>query len=364
MSALAIGKRGKPAPAPPGEVVGPARQTGRSLGWRLVRLLASTCALLPGLSGLADPPAEKPRTGNFELDLKKHRTYFHAYVPDKYTPAKKYGLILTIGEAAQTPKMYVDSWKYTCDQRDFIAAAAKAPHAEWGADDDLVLDVLAELEKTYHLDLKRSVLQIYQSNSTFGYDFAFKHAGRFGALIGFQSKAASGIPRNLRGYPVYIFHGEKNKYASVGPVRNMAENMKKKGLDVTYDEKKDWDENWPNDAIPKMETWLTNVFTAKAKARIEEGKQLLAAKRNGPALQAFEDAIDLGLVGGVGSEARSERAKILDLAEPRFQEALEAAKGVDKKKAFSLLARLEAEFRGSSLAKRAIEEAERLSREK
>jgi predicted peptidase len=258
-------------------------------------LVILTC----GVALLAIPArARIPETGFLDrsLTLGNTKYKYQVFVPDNWTPNKKWPVILFlhgVGERgddglAQTDIGMGSAIRVDRNRFPAIVVLPQCRKNTWWIDspmDDVAMAALAQAQKEFQGDPRHVYLTGLSMGGYGTWHLAAKYPGRFAALVPIcggilrpeearvhspqEKKPYADAARKIGGNtPVWIFHGAFDDTVPVTESRRMAEAMKALGGEVRYTEypgvgHNSWDKAY---AEPELFTWLLSK-TLNAKAR-------------------------------------------------------------------------------------------------
>ncbi len=183
------------------------------------------------------PVGAQPRRS---IMVRGKKALYALYVPSSYDPAKSYPLIVCLHGAGFTGESYLERWVPRLEDRYILACPTVAMGAWWTRfGEDLVLAILENLSKEYHIDHNRVFLTGMSNGGIGAWIIGMHHADRFAGI----APMASGIDdvlfpfvENLANTPVYVLHGEKDQVMPVQLSRDLVKEMNRLGMTHTYRE--------------------------------------------------------------------------------------------------------------------------------
>ena len=189
------------------------------------------------------------------------------YVPPSYDPERTYPLIVCLHGAGFDGDSYLERWQPRLGEAYILACPSLQFGAWWAQEGEaLVLAVLDEVSRQYHIDRHRVFLTGMSNGGLGTYLIGLNHTDRFAALI----PMAGAFPRgfyplfdNARHTPFYIIHGSKDQVIPVFFSRNISEHLEKRGHDVLY---REHDREhpmagghfFPREELPALMAWLAD----------------------------------------------------------------------------------------------------------
>lgn len=186
------------------------------------------------------PPA--PPTGPLHLSIQVdgEPTDYALYVPETYSPAVPYPLILCLHGAGFNGDAYLERWQARLGEKSILACPTMAQGAWWSPEaEGLILAVIDSVRSKYRIDPNRIFLTGMSNGGIGSYLIGIFHADRFAAI----APMASGIPeeifpflKNLSSTGIYIIHGSKDEVMPVSLSREVSDYLKEEGIHYTYRE--------------------------------------------------------------------------------------------------------------------------------
>lgn len=217
------------------------------------------------------------------------------YVPSAYDPTRPYPLILCLHGAGFDGDAYLDRWRPRLGE-DYVLACPTMEEADWWTrgGEALVLAVLSEVTRTYHVDPDRIYLTGMSNGGIGTFLIGLNHPDRFAALVpmaGAFPAALFPLLDNAKNTPLYIIHGSKDQVMPVQYSRDVASYLKRNGYPVTYREHDRvhpmaGGHYFPKEELPDLLTWLKN------QRRTPEPKELTVVRDRDHAGRDFWVRID------------------------------------------------------------------------
>lgn len=222
-------------------------------------------ALLAGKNPLAS------RAGDLRLayrsDVDGSLQPFRVFVPEGYTPAKKFPLIVALHGATGDENTYMDRYlaptgenlfRKLAQERGYILATpnGRGPFGGYtGNAEKDVLDVLDRVQKVYSIHPREVFLTGHSMGAMGTWQLGFKHAAKFAALApvaGFRNMEI--VPfQNAPHMPVLYSQGTKDVLATPEEARKVVELVRKQLADFTYKE-------YPDDHLVIGVTSMPAIF--------------------------------------------------------------------------------------------------------
>jgi poly(3-hydroxybutyrate) depolymerase len=229
---------------------------------------------------LTEPPPSAAPTGmlpNRPIRVDEDDFSYALYVPASYDPARAYPLVLCLHGAGFGGDAYLARWQPRLKEDYLLACPTIDGGAWWTREaEGLVLAVLGEVSRTYHIDPERVFLTGMSNGGTGTFLIGTNHPDRFAALI----PMASAFPRalyplldNAKALPLYIIHGSRDQVMPVQYSRDLSTYLEREGFQVVY---REHDKEhpvagghfFPRDELPSLVEWLTTQHRAPTPRRI------------------------------------------------------------------------------------------------
>jgi dienelactone hydrolase len=192
-------------------------------------------------------------------------TEYALYVPPSYSPEQPMAFILCLHGAGFTGEAYLDRWIPRLGEKYILACPSVTMGSWWTRyGEDLVLKVLQEVQKDYHIDPDRIFLTGMSNGGIGTWIIGMHHADRFAGI----APMASGIDdvlfpfvENLVHTPVYVIHGAADQVMPVQLSRDLVKEMERRGIAYQYQEHT-WTHPhagghfFPKQALPELMTWF------------------------------------------------------------------------------------------------------------
>jgi predicted esterase len=239
------------------------------------------------------------------------------YVPAAYDPSRSYPLILCLHGAGFDGDTYLNRWQPRLGE-DYLLACPTMEEAEWWTrqGEALVLAVLSDVSRTYHVDPDRVFLTGMSNGGIGTYLIGLNHPDRFAALVpmaGAFPAALFPLLDNAKNTPFYIIHGSKDQVMPVQYSRDVAAYLKRSDSPVVYREHDRvhpmaGGHYFPKEELPDLLAWL------KTQRRAAEPRELSVVRdRDHPGRDAWVriDEIDPAAASFWASEHQPEESRRL-----------------------------------------------------
>jgi phospholipase/carboxylesterase len=191
---------------------------------------------------------------------------FSLYVPEYYTPARAWPLVMALHGGSGNGRGFLWSWLRDARSHGAILVAPTATGNTWalmGDDTDTpnLARILNSVQTRWNIDPKRVLLTGMSDGGTFCYVTGLESASPFTHLAPVAATfhplmAATADAERLRGLPIHIVHGRLDWMFPVQVARQTREALTAAGADVTYRELDDLSHTYPREMNAPMLSWL------------------------------------------------------------------------------------------------------------
>jgi Prolyl oligopeptidase family len=239
------------------------------------------------------------------------------YVPSDYDPSRSYPMILCLHGAGFNGDTYLGRWQPRLGGEYILACPTIQDGAWWTRQgEELVLAVLSEVTRNYHVDPDRVYLTGMSNGGVGTFLIGLNHSDRFAALV----PMAGALPvelfpllDNARNTPMYLIHGSKDQVMPVQSSRDVAAYLERKGFPFVYREHDRvhpmaGGHYFPKEELPDLMSWL------KTRRRTDGPGQLsIVRDRDHPGREFWVriDEIDPGTASFQESENKAEESERL-----------------------------------------------------
>lgn len=264
--------RSSPVPAPPSSPPPPVTPylytTDSQEATRLLEKLLNhpITELLRALKAPRDyPTALTGRLPEQTILVHGEENLYGLYVPKGYQPAQAYPLIICLHGAGFDGDTYLDRWQPRLGERYLLACPSFEAAAWWTPEaEELVLAVLREVTRNYHVDLDRVFLTGMSNGGVGTYLIGLNHTDLFAALIpmaGALPDALLPLLDNARTTPFYLIHGAKDQVIPAKYSQAVQAYLQKRGYSVVYREHDQvhpmaGGHFFPREELPALINWL------------------------------------------------------------------------------------------------------------
>jgi phospholipase/carboxylesterase len=218
------------------------------------------------LARLAEPAAEN--TGIFhDHNEPGSRGGFSLYVPEYYTPARTWPLVMALHGGSGNGRGFLWSWLRDARSQGAILVAPTATGSTWAlmgedADTANLARILGAVCSRWNVDPARRLLTGMSDGGTFCYVTGLASASPFTHLAPVSATfhplmAEMADAERLRGLPVYLVHGRLDWMFPVQVARQTRDALAAAGADVTYRELDDLSHCYPREMNAPILNWLS-----------------------------------------------------------------------------------------------------------
>lgn len=204
---------------------------------------ANATAIIDALDQGRDPFADK------HGDL--HKAYrsavdntlqpYRLFIPTAYDGSKPTPLLVALhgmgGDENSMFDGYRETLKREAERLGFLVACPKGRESASmyrGPAEQDVLDVMAQVERDYRVDLKRVYLMGHSMGGYGTWSVAIAHPDLFAALGPISGGGDTNGMLKIKTIPEYVVHGDDDRTVNVSQSRRMVEAGKKAGAPITY----------------------------------------------------------------------------------------------------------------------------------
>ena len=225
--------------------------------------IAAVAAILEsGRSYSREPVGSQP---GLDVRVGNHMFHYGLHVPDTYSPATAYGLVICLHGAGFTGDSYLERWRSRLGNRYILACPTLAQGNWWTRTaEDLVLATIRTVSARYHVDPDR-VFLTGMSNGGIGALLIGAHqAARFAGIApmaGGLDDALMPFLENFRQTPLYIIHGLQDQVMPVKLSRSIDEALTELKYAHVYREHDRVHPHagghfFPREELPDLVAWL------------------------------------------------------------------------------------------------------------
>ncbi|MGP9813195.1 phospholipase [Rhodopseudomonas sp. NSM] len=220
------------------------------------------------LARLAQP--KHPDSGVFHHDnAPDNRGGFSFYVPEDYTPARGWPLVVALHGGSGHGRLFLWSWLRDARSRGAIVVAPTAIGPTWAlmgedADTPNLARIVAFIRSRWSVDPQRLLVTGLSDGGTFCYVTGLERASPFTHLAPIAASfhpllAGMAAPERLRGLPIQIVHGRHDWMFPVELARQAQQALVAAGADVSYREIADLSHTYPREINAALLDWLNGT---------------------------------------------------------------------------------------------------------
>ena len=191
---------------------------------------------------------------------------YSLYVPEFYTPARAWPLVMALHGGSGNGRNFLWSWLRDARSQGAIVVAPTATGPTWalmGDDTDTpnLVRILDAVRSRWNIDASRMLLTGMSDGGTFCYVTGLEDASPFTHLAPVSATfhplmAETASPDRLRGLPVYLVHGALDWMFPVQVARQTHHALAAAGAEVVYRELDDLSHCYPDEINAPMLAWL------------------------------------------------------------------------------------------------------------
>ncbi len=218
-------------------------------------LLARLAQPAPDNTGIHHDHNEPGSRGGYSL-----------YVPEYYTPARSWPLVMALHGGSGNGRGFLWSWLRDARSYGAILVAPTATASTWalmGDDTDSpnLASILASVQARWNIDPTRLLLTGMSDGGTFCYVTGLESASPFTHLAPVSATfhplmAELADAQRLRGLPIHLVHGKLDWMFPVQVARQTRDLLSAAGADVTYRELDDLSHTYPREMNAAILKWL------------------------------------------------------------------------------------------------------------
>lgn len=303
------------------------------------RALVLLLLALPALAEDRKSPPAKP--GRQKIDFGP--SYYVLDVPGKYNAAQKYGIIFMFHGSGGRPENYEGNYAAAKNKGYILCLpASKDPQGYDDEDMKRIVDIAKEVLATYSIDRDK----VYVSGHSAG-GFVTCHLCSDHPEIFTAGAPVSGclvnesMAKPMLKTPFRVVSGGKD--FNHDQSKKSVEDMKKAGMDVTFDEPPDWAHNPPAECWKQQFEWMEALLPPDCDALLQAARAQIDAKQYGKAGAALKK-----LATSKCSYARNRAELLAKPIDEAAEKAIADAKAAgDPKKTVDLLTKAKSTFAGS-----------------
>lgn len=198
--------------------------------------------------------ADKP-TGFIHKERNSERSDYVLYVPENYSPSRRWPLIVCLHGGYGQGREYIFTWLRPARSKGYIVLAPKSIDVTWtmtfpSPDTYSVLAMLDEIAAAYEIDRSRTYLTGLSDGGIFTYMLGLEHYERFTGIApvaGALHPMLYPILSEKRGndMPMLVIHGARDAIFPVQITRQTIEMLRDLGCNLKYVELPEWGHAFP-----------------------------------------------------------------------------------------------------------------------
>jgi serine protease Do len=203
---------------------------------------------------------EEPKTGRFTGKVDGYEDEYWAFVPESYSPAQTYGLLVWLHPSNTTMEATLyREWKTICEQRGVILLAPKtSTRTGWTPNQvEYVRDVVADFRSKYNIAASRTAVHGLGSGGEFAASVAFRFPELFRGIALASAPLKTRPPEHTPEFQVqfHLIYGDRDPEGSL--VQKTAAGLSQLKFPVTLRKVADHRAGYPPvDAVEEMARWL------------------------------------------------------------------------------------------------------------
>ncbi len=205
---------------------------------------AAANAILAALDAGKDPFAGKHGDSHraYRSAVDNSLQPYRLFIPESYNGSKPTPLVVALHGMGGDENSMFDSYangllKREAERTGFLVVCPKGRDSASmyrGTAEQDVLDVLADVRRTYRVDAARIYLMGHSMGAYGTWSVAVDHPDIFAALGPISGGGMPGSMVKIRHIPQYVVHGDDDRTVPVSQSRNMVEAGKKAGAEIVY----------------------------------------------------------------------------------------------------------------------------------
>lgn len=308
---------------------------------RALPLLALLLLCLPASAQGADRKPPPAKGGRQKVEIGP--SYYILDVPGKYTPAQKYGVIFMFHGSGGRPENYESNYAAAKNKGYILCLpASKDPQGYDDEDMKRIVEIAKEVLATYSIDRDRVYVSGHSAGGFVTCHLCIDHPEIFTAGAPVSGCLVSeDQARKILKTPFRVVSGGKDFNHTQS--KKSVEDMKKAGMDVTFDEPPDWAHNPPAEAWKQQFEWMETLVPSDCLGLLQGARALVEAKQFGKAGAALKK-----LAGAKSAYAKGRAELVAKAIDEAADKAISDAKAAgDAKKTVDLLTKAKSAFAGS-----------------
>ncbi|KAF0243588.1 MAG: polyhydroxybutyrate [Planctomycetota bacterium] len=316
---------------------------------RTLSLALALALALPVAAQGADRKPPPAKGGRQKIDFAP--SYYILDVPGKYTPAQKYGIIFMFHGSGGRPENYESNYA-AAKNKGYILCLPASRDPQGYDDEDMkrIVEIAKEVLAAYSIDRDRVYVSGHSAGGFVTCHLCTDHPEIFTAGAPVSGCLVSDeMARKMLKTPFRVVSGGKD--FNHAQSKKSVEDMKKAGMDVTFDEPPDWAHNPPAEAWKQQFEWMESLVPADCLGLLQGARALVEAKQYGKAGAALKK-----LAGAKSAYAKNRAELVAKAIDEAATKAIADAKAAgDAKKTVDLLTKAKSQFAGSEAETKVVE---------
>ncbi len=218
---------------------------------------------LPNIPAATPSGTEQPvAPGVIHVPPGGHLDGFSVYVPEYYSAAQRWPVIIALHGAGGNGRDFLWSWVREASSFGYIVVAPTALSATWSPDEDVgLLETISWLNRQYHIATERVLLTGVSDGGTYTLLYGLLHPDIYRALaplcgVLHPANAALGNLGRAHGMPIYLVHGALDFLFPVERARAERDELLQAGAALEYRELPDLSHTYPRSENERILRWF------------------------------------------------------------------------------------------------------------
>jgi len=187
---------------------------------------------------------------------------FALYVPEEYTPARRWPVIVALHGGSGNGRDFLWTWVREARRFGYVLVAPSAVNDTWSdLDEPGLLQILAWIERQYHIERQRILLTGLSDGGTFTLLYGLLRPELYRALaplcgVLHPANEMLGNLGRARDVPIYLVHGALDFLFPVGLARLARDTLANAGAAVEYRELPELSHTYPRSENVRILEWF------------------------------------------------------------------------------------------------------------